>query len=298
VKRVCVIFNPTARGERALRFKKFLEGIPGGVELNPTQAPGHAIELACAAVDDGVEDIVAAGGDGTLNEVLNGIGRARNGFERARLGVLPLGTVNVFAKELRIPEDPKHAWETILSGHERTIDLPYSDADGESGTQRRYFAQLAGAGLDASAIELVDWKSKRRFGQLAYLFAGLRALARPPKRVKIFCGARETEGELVLVGNGKFYGGRWNVFPEASLTDGKIDICVFPRVNLWTALRFGCSLLAGNRKVSNSISYFQANEVRMTSDNGAQFELEGDLIGPLPVTMGVLPTALRVICPA
>lgn len=297
MKRVCVIFNPTAGGERALKFREFLEGIPGGVELKPTQWAGHATELACAAVGDGIEDIVAAGGDGTLNEVLNGMGQADNGFNRARLGLLPLGTVNVFAKELNLPENPKQAWETIVAGCERKIDLPYADTKADGVSQRRYFAQLAGAGLDATAIELVDWESKRRYRQLAYLFAGLRALSRPQKRVKVQAGGMEVDGELVLVGNGKFYGGRWKVFPDASLNDGKIDICVFPQANLWTAIRFGCSLLLGNSKVPKPIVYFQASEVRMTSDKGAKFELEGDLAGALPVTMGVLPNTLRVICP-
>ncbi len=292
-----MIFNPAARGEKAREFRKFLEGIPGDVALKPTQGPGHAVELARAALDEEFQDIVAAGGDGTLNEVLNGIGKADNGFEQARLGVLPLGTVNVFAKELNIPEDAGRAWDTVVAGNDRLIDLPYADTTIEGATERRYFAQLAGAGLDAEAISLVDWESKRRFRQLAYIRAGLRAVMGPQKRVMVRGDSDEAEGELVLIGNGKFYGGRWNVFPNASLTDGKIDVCVFPKVGIWAAVRYWASLLMGNRKVPSWIRYFQSHVVELTSPNGAQFELEGDLAGTLPAKLGVEPERLRVICP-
>ena len=177
--KTCVIFNPAARGEKARSFRGFLEKIAGNAAFKPTWAAGAATELARNAVEEGFENIVAAGGDGTLNEVLNGIAETRDGLAKTRLGVLPLGTVNVFAKELRIPEDPQQAWETILAGAERTIDLPFADWTEDGAPKRRYFAQLAGAGLDAEAIALVDWESKRRFRQLAYVFAGLRALLRP-----------------------------------------------------------------------------------------------------------------------
>lgn len=308
--KTCVIFNPAARGERARRFRKFLESVPGGAALQPTQAPGHATELAANAVAQGFENVVAAGGDGTLNEVLNGLVQAPDGLERARLGVLPLGTVNVFAKELGIPEQPEKAWQTVLAGHDRTIDLPYAESELDGRPQRRYFAQLAGAGLDAAAIELVDWESKRRFRQLAYVYAGMRALLRPQSRIEARAADaahaeaeaeadRDTGvvGELVLVGNGKFYGGRLKVFPDASLEDGMLDVCVFPKVSLWTAAKFGVSLFLGRNKVPSPIRYFQTRELRLTSSTGAKFELEGDLIGPVPVVMGLLPRALRVICP-
>src|SRR5438132_12828017 len=122
--RICVIFNPTARGERAKRFRRHLDAIGAECALKPTTAPGGGRALAGEAVREGFEVIVAAGGDGTLNEVLNGMGDAPNGFEQARLGVLPLGTVNVFARELGIPIKLESAWETICRGHESRIDLP------------------------------------------------------------------------------------------------------------------------------------------------------------------------------
>ena len=126
--------------------------------------------------------IVAAGGDGTVNEVLNGLGDAPDGFARARLGVLPLGTVNVFARELEIPLRIERAWEILQRGRETRIDLPRVEFSANGVRQKRYFVQLAGAGLDARAIELVDWSHKKKAGPLAYVIAGLKALReRQPK---------------------------------------------------------------------------------------------------------------------
>ena len=122
--RTCVIFNPAARGEKATRFRRHLDAIGEQCKLKLTTAAGDARRLATEAVQEGFEILVAAGGDGTLNEVLNGIGDASGGFDRVRLGVLPLGTVNVFARELAIPSRLEKAWDIIRAGHQTRIDLP------------------------------------------------------------------------------------------------------------------------------------------------------------------------------
>src|SRR5437764_5792765 len=174
--RPCVIFNPAARGEKARRFRRHLEEIGTESELKLTTSPGDARRLATEAVLEGFQTVVAAGGDGTLNEVLNGIGDAPEGFERARLGILPLGTVNVFARELLIPTRLERAWETICQARETRIDLPAVEYRRNDAQQRQYFAQLAGAGLDARAIELVKWQVKKIIGPFAYVLAGLHAI--------------------------------------------------------------------------------------------------------------------------
>ena len=150
--------------------------------LKATTEPGDARRLAAEAVGEGFDLIIAAGGDGTVNEALNGIGDAPDGFVRARLGVLPLGTVNVFARELKIPLRIERAWDVLQRGNEMRIDLPRVEFSANGIRQQRYFVQLAGAGLDARAIELVDWEHKKKIGPLAYLIAGLKALReRKPK---------------------------------------------------------------------------------------------------------------------
>src|SRR5262249_38734294 len=162
-------FNPAARGDKARRFRRHLESIGMQSTLRQTAAAGDARRLAAEAVREGFEVVVAAGGDGTLNEVLNGIGDVPDGFERARLGVLPLGTVNVFAQELGIPARLEAAWDTIQRGRQTRIDLPWVEHKANGPSARRCFAQMSGAGLDARAIELVKWQIKKMVGPVAYV---------------------------------------------------------------------------------------------------------------------------------
>src|SRR5262245_49550548 len=145
---ICIIFNPAARGEKAKRFQQSLASIADACSFKPTLAPGDGRAQAAAAVREGFQTIVAAGGDGTVNEVLNGIGDEPEGFARARLGVLPLGTVNVFAKELDMPANFRSAWKILQRGKEMIIDLPEVEFSLDGRSQRRFFAQMAGAGWD------------------------------------------------------------------------------------------------------------------------------------------------------
>lgn len=294
--KTCVIFNPTARGEKAEEFRGFLEQLAGEAAFRPTWAPGAATELAKGAVEEGFENIVAAGGDGTLNEVLNGMALAKDGFKRSRLGVLPLGTVNVFAKELRLPERPQQAWETIMKGNERTIDLPFAEFGAGEKKERRYFAQLAGAGLDAEAIALVDWETKRKYRQLAYVWAGYRALFSKQKKITVTGGSHAETGELVLIGNGRYYGGKLPIFPDARLDDGKLDVAVFRKVGLFTITRLFAWMYFGRLGFSNPTVSFQTDELTLSSESGTRFEVEGDLAGELPATIGLREKVLRVIC--
>src|SRR5688572_22436336 len=128
--RICVIFNPAAKGEKAKRFRRHLDTMDSDCAFKPTTRPGGGRELALEAVREGYDTIVAAGGDGTINEVLNGIGGAPDGFARVRLAVLPLGTANVLARELRVPIHLRRAWQMIRRGNERTIDLPQAEFSG------------------------------------------------------------------------------------------------------------------------------------------------------------------------
>src|ERR1051325_6225374 len=120
--RACIIFNPTAKGDKARHFFRRLDDIGAECALKKTSAPGHARRLAAEAVREGFETIVAAGGDGTVNEVLNGIGDVPDGFENVRLGLLPLGTVNVFARELKISAKLETALRILRTGRETKID--------------------------------------------------------------------------------------------------------------------------------------------------------------------------------
>lgn len=294
--RTCVIFNPVAKGNKARHFRAQLDTIAATATLKKTTGPNAARQLAANAVAEGFDTIVAAGGDGTLNEVLNGIAAA-DGLDRVRLGVLPLGTVNVFARELKIPLRVAPAWQTICQGREQRIDLPWADFTNESGPQRLYFAQLAGAGLDARAIELVDWNHKKAIGPLAYVIAGLKALCARKANVTVAANGATATGELVLVGNGRLYGGDYELFPGAALHDGVLEVCVLPRVNWFTLLRCGLPLLVRGKLPDSAVRRLRASEFTLAGDAPAAFEVDGEWAGRLPAKFGVARERLRIIVP-
>jgi YegS/Rv2252/BmrU family lipid kinase len=293
--RSCVIFNPTAKGDKARSFRRHLDEIGAEAVLKQTTRAGDAKRLATEAVAEGFEIIIAAGGDGTVNEVLNGIADAPDGLERARLAVLPLGTVNVFARELGISTKLELAWKTIRAERELTIDLPSVEFSENGKRARRCFAQLAGAGLDARAIELVHWPLKKKIGPLAYVVAGLQALMQAQSQITVNDGRRSETGELVLIGNGRLYGGQFRIFPKADLRDGLLEICVFKKVNWLTLARCGPSLLLGRRLPPRATINFQASSFTLTSLARSALELDGEWIGHLPSEFQVRRAGLRVI---
>jgi len=295
--RTCVIFNPAARGNKARHFRRQLDAIGSQCALKATTAPGDARRLAEEAVGEGFDLVVAAGGDGTVNETLNGLGDAPEGFERARLGVLPLGTVNVFARELRIPLRLERAWEMLQRGRETRIDLPRVEFS-ENGVRRQcYFAQLAGAGFDARAIELVDWSHKKKIGPLAYVIAGLKALRERQPKITVCADSQSVTGEFVLVGNGRFYGGPVEIFPQADLRNGLLEICVFPRLNWWTLFRCAPGLLLSRQLPARAAQTLQAAKFDLAGEPGTAFELDGEWVGHLPATFSVERERLRVVVP-
>jgi diacylglycerol kinase (ATP) len=294
--RTCVIFNPAARGEKARRFRHQLDAIGPQCALKATTGPDDARRLAAEAVADGFELIVAAGGDGTVNEVLNGLGDAPDGFARACLGVLPLGTINVFARELKIPLHIRRAWETLQRGRETRIDLARVEFSANGARQKKYFVQLAGAGMDARAIELVDWSLKKKTGPLAYVIAGLRALCEPQPQITARADGKILTGELVLVGNGRFYGGPFGIFPQADLRNGSLEVCVFPRVTWLTLLRCAPDLLLRRKLPESLVRRFRAKSFELAGEATTGFELDGEWIGHLPAVFSVEHERLRVVC--
>jgi YegS/Rv2252/BmrU family lipid kinase len=295
--RTCVIFNPAARGDKARRFRRHLDDIASHCALKSTAGSGDARKLAAEAVAEGFEIVAAAGGDGTVNEVLNGIGDAPEGFIKARLGVLPLGTVNVFARELGIPLRLEKAWEIIRQGKETLIDLPRVEFSANGECKSRYFAQLAGAGLDARAIELVKWQVKKAVGPLAYVMAGLHALLGPASYITATGASRMGSGGLVLIGNGRLYGGEFRLFPKADLRDGLLEVCILPRVTWFTLARCSPSLLLRGVLPESVTQLFQTPSVTLTSETQAPVQIDGELIGHLPATFTIEQGRLKVIAP-
>ena len=265
--------------------------------LLPTRQAGDATELAAQAVVDGFDVVVAAGGDGTLNEAVNGLAPSLLNRHPVRFGALPLGTANVFALEHRLPLNLAEAWQVVLNGRERAIDLGRAAYRTPNGEVTRYFLQMAGAGLDAHAVYLVDWRLKKRLGKAAYALAALKAWRQSRDRIEVRLGSRTYAARWVLVGNGAYYGGNYRVFPRAQTDDGQLDVCLFERLDVFLVLRGWLRLLRGGALAGPGIRHLQGEAVAIRSDPGAHLELDGEYAGTLPATFSVLPRALRLLCP-
>ena len=294
---ICVIFNPTARGEKATRFRQQLEKVTSECTLKPTYAPGSARLLAAEAVREGFETIVAAGGDGTVNEVLNGIGDQPDGFKTAKFAVLALGTVNVFAKELALPDSVQKGWALIRNGKELSIDLPVAEFSQAGKTTQRYFAQMAGAGLDSRAIELVNWELKKKFGSLAYIVAGVKAICEAMPDISVSNGEETISGRLVLIGNGRYYGGKLSFFPKADLQDGLLEVSVFPKTNLEALARCGIGLIMDKLHEIGGAKYLRGKSISLNSGAPVALHVEGENVGHLPARLFMSDHKLRVVVP-
>jgi len=261
-----------------------------------TGAQGEARQLAAKAVRQGFATVIAAGGDGTANEVVNGMADVPHGLASVRLGIVPLGTVNVFARELGLPRDLNGAARTLAAGRELAIDLGLAEFVSDGRNQNRHFLQLAGAGLDARAVKLVSWELKKKAGPLAYVAAGCRALREVQPMIQVE-GAGPISGQLALLGNGRYYGGSFEVFPQASLRDGLLDVCVLPKANLRICLQTLLGLATGRILRFLPSQHFRSSNVTLRSSSAVGLQLDGEYAGELPARFSVLPKALRVIVP-
>ena len=298
--RIGLIFNPTAQGDKARRLRKKLEEIRDECVLLPTEGPGHAEDLAKQAVEDGVEMLVAAGGDGTVHEVANGMVRHPDGQSRIKLGVLPLGTVNVLARELKVPLEFESAWRVIRRGHSQRIDLPWMEFQIDGKIAKRCFPALAGAGMDARACEQVKWETKKRSGQIAYLLAGLQTLKEDLPTFTVKTPEKTIElADLIMFGNGHMYGGPFDIFPHANLQDGKVDAIVVERVTGWRFPEYTQAVLTGNLPRVEGIHYLQSDQMELIPHGGMRVpvQLDGDAMGQLPAKVSVQPLGLQIVLP-
>jgi diacylglycerol kinase (ATP) len=185
----------------------------------------------------------------------------------------------------------------LRHGHEKIIDLPRLETGKAENRRVLYFAQLAGAGFDARAIQLVSWSLKKKIGPLAYVMAGLRAMNEGHPTLSVSDGVRNISGQLVLVGNGRLYGGSFRVFPQADFTDGLLDVCVFPRVTWPLLFACGTKLLLTGKLPENAVTRLRTKSFTLLGHSIIYSEVDGELAGPLPARFTLQPKALRVLVP-
>jgi diacylglycerol kinase (ATP) len=285
--KLCIIFNPAAKGERARLLETKVATLAEGNKMFCSSQAGDAERLARAAVAEGFQIIVAAGGDGTLNEVVNGI--AGSG---ATLGVLPLGTMNVFAEELGLPVNQLAAcWEIILSGQTRLVDLAQAND--------RLFVQLAGVGLDAQTVQETDFGMKRTIGPLSYILSAVQIIGRPAPLLQIhLADGRQTEGRFILIGNGKYYGGKITFFKNGNNFDGLLDVLVFKNQTYLDIIRYLQGVFLGNHVDLPDIDYYQVAGLAVSSEQPVPVELDGEVAFQTPVEFRIAEQKLVVLAGA
>jgi diacylglycerol kinase (ATP) len=254
-----------------------------------TSGRGDATRLAREAVADGVDAVLAAGGDGTINEVIQSLA----GGETA-LGYLPSGTVNIWARELGIPLTPDGAAQAIVSGRTTTVDL--------GRVNERYFLLMAGLGFDAEVVKRAHRleRFKPRFGVLPYVAAGLTAAALYrgiDVELRYDGNIRRLQALMVVIGNTRLYGGRYHFTPRAVANDGWLDLCIVKgRGQLQFARQSLPLLLSGSIHYSD-VECMRVRELAVRSDPPVPYQLDGELCGHTPLQVSVAPKALRVIVP-
>lgn len=273
--KVKLIANPVAGGDARSKIDRaviWLQAAGATVDLTLTQKRGDAMQAAAAAKQAGFDRIIAAGGDGTLNEVINGLTPSA-----IPLAFIPFGTTNVFALEVGIPFDVEQACAVALRGQPRPVCL------GLAGDTR--FLLMAGIGFDAEVVGGVSLDLKRRVGKLAYLVSALRVLLRPiADAIEIVDEqGRRYQGTSAIIGNGRYYGGRFSITPEASLQEDTLEVCLFRRRG---RLGFLCNMIkvALGRPLAEREAWRFKGRKLTVSGAKAAVQLDGDYYGCLPQT--------------
>ena len=271
-------------------LERYAETLRAGgleVEVLNTERPDHATELAAAAGD---LLVVAAGGDGTVNEVVNGL------CEGATLGILPLGTANVLARELGLPLKPEDACKRLLTGTASRMDLGVA-TDGE-GTERR-FACMAGIGFDASVVREVTPGLKRYLRSLAFPLVALKVYlqgGRPGSRIKD--GDTTHVTQFAVIANGRHYGGEFEMAEGASLTSGELEVVLIEKVGLLMRPDVLARILAKSpldRAMKSFTSRGVLAESSTEHDAHVPVQLDGEVWGSLPMSFRIEPAAVGVI---
>ncbi len=297
-KRALFVYNPVARGAPPIdRLRATIEGLAGWeASLEPTTAAGHATELARGGATSGLDAVVACGGDGTVNEVANGLAGSPTA-----LGVVRGGTANVWAKEARLPHDPAAAVRLLAEGETRTIDLGRASAIGGSayGGGDRYFPLMAGVGLDAAVVREVSSSLKRRFGAASYLLYGVRrALRYPSVDADLLVDGEPLTSPLywLLLGNTRNYAGLLNITHLAIADDGRLDMALLPRGGLLRLAWLAPWVLLGRHQQRGGLRYRTVGTLEVRTP-GLPVQIDGEYLTETPLRFEVAPAALRVVVP-
>jgi diacylglycerol kinase (ATP) len=293
--KTCIICNPGAGsvddGADALEQLR-AAAAPADVRL--TRNSGEATRFAHEAVDAGYDVVVAAGGDGTLNEVVNGVAPH---IDRVRVGLIPLGTGNDFARVLNLPDSVDGCIEVLRSGHTKAVDLVRVTSD-----QVRYFINVSAGGFSGTVDEKLTPEIKKTWGPLAYVRSAAEALPELRAyrtRIVLDDMAPPLEFDLynAIIANGRYVAGGTPVAPDALVDDGLLDIVLVPQRPMSEIAVMAAQMLIGKHLASDAIVFRRAAKISINSSPGMWFNVDGEIVGNEPATFEVLPRALQFLAP-
>jgi diacylglycerol kinase (ATP) len=262
--------------------------------LFESQSPGDATRLAQDAVAQGYTRVIAAGGDGTLNEVLNGLS---NGFDHVQLGLIPLGTANDFARSAMISDDPQQAIELLQVGRSKRVDVVRMTTCTKP--EPHYFINVSAGGFSTLVDQKLDDDTKSWWGPLGYALSAVKALpdltvynvtlsldGEPPATVPVY---------NVVVANASHVGGHIPVAPKALLDDGRFDVVLFRAVALARLTTLVPKVMLGQHLDDEDVAYRQVSRMEISSNPAFELNADGEVVGPCPATFEVVPQAIEVI---
>lgn len=287
-KNVYVIYNPAAGRLRSFLDPtlEVLKQLGVACELVRTSEPGHAEQLAREAAASGRYDaVVAAGGDGTINETLRGL--QDSGIP---LGIIPLGTANVLALEMRFKFNPDSIARTIAFGG--TIDMHLGLVNG------RIFFLMASAGFDGRVVENVSSKLKNLIGKGAYAFSGFCQFFRAPSSpFDVTVDGAKHRAAWVIVSNSRLYAGTFPLAPDAGLTKSGFSVVLFSGRGRWGLARDLWEILCGQTGASSRTKIVQGTEIIIHGDPSEPVQADGDYAGTLPMSITSAPHRIKLIVP-
>ncbi|MEX2299700.1 MAG: diacylglycerol kinase family protein [Bryobacterales bacterium] len=289
-KRTCVIFNPKAgTAAKVDQVREELARLPG-VSLQETRAPGDGSRIARSALNEGFPRIIVMGGDGTVNEVLNGIAPD---FNQVELGIAPLGTGNDFATLVQIPPEPEEAIECLLSGKTAMIDVAVLESPG----LRRYFLNASAGGFSTKVTEHLNSERKEFWGALAFYISAAEAIPDlETYRMKVLIDesdAFEVEALNLVVANGRAVAGGIPIAPVAEPDDGLLDLLILPTMPVAELASLFQQFLGG--EPANDQLVRQARQIEISCDPAMRINVDGEMATDTPVRYSVMPQALRML---
>jgi diacylglycerol kinase (ATP) len=290
--RLLAVFNSHSGGGAYRRdlplILDALRGLGYDVEERETQGPGDATRLARQGVADGFHVICVIGGDGTVNETINGLAGSD-----VPLAIIPTGTVNVLAMELGIPLEPPDAVQLLDTGSISWIDLGLA---GE-----RYFGLMAGVGMDAAVVASLNPVMKKAFKEAAFAVQGFaNYLTKEEPLIRVTSAERTVEGYFAVFGNSSNYGGGFGITPLADMRDGLLDVCVLTDKSFLSTIWYWTAALINAHIKHPKVEYFRTEEAEIvTVEEGKEVlvQTDGEVAGRLPLTCRIVPRALRVVVP-